>query len=300
MGLSRSSAHPWLGQATSSTVDPGGVNLETKVTFESPTDAAGWLRRLTRTLPGAAVAGAPATAATSTTYYGDAEVAQAGQTCVPGTTTQYGATKQVTLPAPASGAAPWTKFVYDAWGRAAGSVRLGDAAWSCTTFDDRGRVTSSATAGPDGTPTLTVNTTYEAVPAGFKVTTYSGTGPVAGDGTTLTTVTDLLGRVISSTTDLRCSTRRQEATGSATGQWWTIGGRPSPTRSCGRVVQRTTTGGVDLRPRVGMRGLARFCGRFLYPKGYAVYVNRTGQAVSPLTGRANITKDDLFWHISLP
>ena len=53
--------HPWLGQATASTVDPAGLALKTAVSFEQP-GASGWLRRLTRTLPGGTIAGAPATA----------------------------------------------------------------------------------------------------------------------------------------------------------------------------------------------------------------------------------------------
>ena len=42
-------ATPWLGQATSTRVDPGGVNLTTTATFEKP--GAGFLRQLSSSKP---------------------------------------------------------------------------------------------------------------------------------------------------------------------------------------------------------------------------------------------------------
>lgn len=186
--------HPWLGQATGSTVDPDGLALTTAVGFEQPGT---WQRRLTRTLPGGAAGGTAAQ--TTSLYWGDLQATTYDLCGVPTGTRQYGATYQVTGPTPAAGPAIWSKSVYDAWGRVAATRSSGDTDWSCTEYDARGRVTTTTTVGQAGTPTQTVHTRYEPVTAGFQVTTYNGATPTIGDGTTLVTVTDLLGRVISST-----------------------------------------------------------------------------------------------------
>ncbi len=188
--------HPWLGQATQSTVDPGGLALTTNVTFEQP-GASGWLRRLTRTLPAATVSGAPSNAATSTAYYGDLETAPSGQDCVPSGTRQFGFTKSMTGPAPAAGSAVVTEYVYDVWGRVAGTKVSGDADWSCVAFDVRGRVVSQTIVGPSGTTATEVTPRYTPVAAGTRVEGFDGANPSAGDGSTVTTVSDFLGRALS-------------------------------------------------------------------------------------------------------
>jgi len=95
--------HPWLGQATASMVDPDGLALKTATTYEQP-GGSGWLRRLTRALPGATVAGAPASAQTTSAYYGDLENAPA--VCgIPAGTKQAGLVKSTTGPTPAAGSA---------------------------------------------------------------------------------------------------------------------------------------------------------------------------------------------------
>jgi YD repeat-containing protein len=214
--------HPWLGQATASTVDPTGLALKTAVRYEQP-GATGWLRREGRTLPAGTTPGAPATAETKTEYYTDSETPPADQTCVPATTKQYGAVKQITGPTPASGSAVWTKYVYDAWGRSAGSMTVGDTGWSCTKFDDRGRVIETTNRGPTGTAPQTVTTVYEKNQTGATVTIHSGISPVPGNGTTIITTTDLLGRVTSSTDS------------------WGADTTTSYTPQSGRVSQVTTT-----------------------------------------------------------
>ena len=220
--------HPWLGQATESTVDPTGLALKTRLSYEQP-GAAGWLRRLTRTLPAGTTTGAPATAAATSAYFGDLETAPTGQNCVPAGTKQFGMLKSSTGPAPATGAAVVTEYVYDVWGRVAGTKVSGDSAWSCSTFDVRGRTTSQTIAGPTGVPTQTITTRYTPVTAGLKVEAFSGTAPVAGDGTTVTTVTDLLGRVTSSTDawGTIASTTYEPATGRVASATTAVVGQPS-------------------------------------------------------------------------
>ncbi|WP_282217176.1 PA14 domain-containing protein [Microbacterium luteolum] len=191
--------HPWLGQATASTVDPDGLSLTTATSFEQP-GAAGWLRRLTRTLPAGGVAGAPATAKTTSTYYGDLETAPA--VCgIPAGTRQFGMTKSVTGPTPASGGAITTEYAYDAWGRTVGTKTSGDTAWSCIGFDARGRTVSSSVAGPSGTATISSATTQTArvVGGGYTVATTGVAVVGSPNNSTITTATDLLGRTVSYT-----------------------------------------------------------------------------------------------------
>ncbi|WP_156122643.1 PA14 domain-containing protein [Microbacterium hominis] len=187
--------HPWLGQNTVSTVDPTGLALKTTVGYEQP-GASGWLRRLSRALPAATTGGAASSAATATSYYGDLEAAPS--VCgIPAGTRQYGLTKSVTGPTPAAGAAVTTEFAYDVWGRTVGTKTSGDAAWSCVTYDARGRVTKQTYAGPAGTATRTVTTTYWRAVGEMNTFVLDDSAALAEfpNPTTVTT-TDLLGRTI--------------------------------------------------------------------------------------------------------
>ncbi|GAA1153780.1 hypothetical protein F6W69_00835 [Microbacterium oxydans] len=191
--------HPWLGQATAGTVDPDGLALTTSTTFEQP-GAAGWLRRLTRTLPAGGAAGAPATAKTTSTYYGDINSAPA--VCgLPAGTKQFGLLKSTTGPTPATGTPITTEYAYDAWGRTVGTKTSGDTAWSCTGYDGRGKVISTTVAGPSGVATISSTTTESTRVTNGGYTTVTSGVAVAGspNGSTITTVSDLLGRVVSYT-----------------------------------------------------------------------------------------------------
>lgn len=196
-GIATSSSyqHPWLGQATESVLDPAGLALSTKVTYE-PSGASGWLRRLTRVLPAATVSDAPSTAKTTTAYYGDLEGAPSEQSCVTTGTKQFGFAKSTTAPVPASGSAVTTEYVYDIWGRTAGTKVSGDADWSCVTFDARGRTVSQTYPATAAAPARTTTAVYTSVAAGMKVETFDGTAPVGGNGSTVTAVTDLIGRAV--------------------------------------------------------------------------------------------------------
>lgn len=186
--------HPWLGQATTSTVDPAGLALKTGLRFEQP-GASGWLRRLGRALPAANTTGTTVSAAeTVSTYYGDLETAPA--VCgIPAGTRQFGALKTMTGPTPATGTAVVTEYAYDIWGRTVGTRVSGDTAWSCTTYDARGRVTSQTAAGPSGVTTKTTTTTYSTLSTGVRVQVMDGAVAGSPNGSTLSTEIDLLGRV---------------------------------------------------------------------------------------------------------
>ncbi|MGV8911631.1 MAG: PA14 domain-containing protein [Rhodoglobus sp.] len=192
--------HPWLGAATSTTIDPGGLALTTKESYEAP-GGSGYLRRLTRHLPSAvAAAGASAPAASegnSSVYYGDKEtLAAAGFTAevcgVPLSTPQHGFMKSSTGATPAAGSAVVTEFVYDLWGRSVGTKRSGDTSWSCSYFDARGRATSSVLSAYGASPSRTTTMTYGFVGDTMVVTS---TDPVG----TITGASDLLGRTVTYT-----------------------------------------------------------------------------------------------------
>ena len=185
--------HPWLGQATQGTVDPGGLGLTTKTEYEQP-GADGWLRRKSRALPAATMSGAPSTAKTTSDYYGN--LAYAPNVCSLGTTTrQFGALRSTTGPTPASGTPVVTEYVYDVMGRVAGTKTTGDAGWSCTTYDDRGRVTQQTSVGPSGTPTITRTTAYEATVTGARTTVSGAAVPGSSNGSKLITDVNFLGQV---------------------------------------------------------------------------------------------------------
>ena len=178
-------AAPWFGMPTTSTVDPGGLALTTTTEYEGATTAANsWLRRTTRTMP----SGSPAT--TTSAYYGDTETLGSAVCGVPAGTKQNGFLKSMTSPTPASDSAVVTYYVYDALGRTAGTKR-GTDAWSCVTYDARGRVVQSDFAAFGTTAARTVVNDY-AVGGNPLVT--SVTDPAG----TLTTTVDLLGRTVES------------------------------------------------------------------------------------------------------
>jgi RHS repeat-associated protein len=176
-------ANPWLGMATTSTVDPGGLALTTTIGYEAPSTAANsWLRRLTRTMPsgGGAV--------TTSQYYTDTQQLGTSICGLPATTVQHGWLKQITGPSPATGSAVSTEYVYDVLGRTVGTKTTGDPAWSCVSYDARGRVAQTAVA--EGSPQERIVISDYAV--GGDPLVLSVTDPAG----TITTTVDLLGRVV--------------------------------------------------------------------------------------------------------
>ncbi|WP_152970266.1 PA14 domain-containing protein [Frigoribacterium sp. RIT-PI-h] len=180
-------ANPWLGQPTATIEDPTGLALKTTTTYEAV--GSGYLRRLTRTLPAQASAGA-----TTSTYYGDTETTTAAVCGVPAGTPQYGGTKTTT-----TGAGIVTTTVTDILGRVAGTKRTGDADWSCITYDARGRTVTATTPAYGTSPARTATSNYAV--AGDPLTSSTTDGSVAGspNGSTITTKTDLLGQTVSYT-----------------------------------------------------------------------------------------------------
>lgn len=187
-------ASPWLGLPEMTAVDPAGLNLRTHTTYE-----ADYNRRSSRMLPAGVAAGASVSAAgTKYDYYSDVQTLGAAWSTsepicgLPASTPQYGALRSATAPPSADGSNVVTQFAYDLFGRTVGTRRTGDADWTCTTFDARGRTTSVSYPAYGGTAARTATTNYAA--DGDPLTTW-----VEDPAGRITTVTDLLGRVISYT-----------------------------------------------------------------------------------------------------
>lgn len=213
---------PVTGQVTETTVDPGGLNLKTAANFEQ-VNGSGWLRQLRRSLPASSASGATDTNSTKRNYYSDTGSSSTAICGVPAGTPQFGKLKSITGPTPASGTPITTTYWYDVMGRVAGTKIDGDTAWSCFTYDTRGRVTKQITAGRTGVATTTVNTTYTATSTG-KTVAVTGPTIVGSTDSTITTKTDLLGR-----------------TTSYTDVWGTVT-VPTYEALTGRAIKVTTTG----------------------------------------------------------
>jgi RHS repeat-associated protein len=187
---------PWLGLAASSSLNPAGLNLTSTSTYDD------YQRPVTSAKP----AGTQTT--TVNTYYAPGgTIADTGATApVCGlalSTPQYGMLMASTGPTPAIGSALTTTDVYDQFGRIVGSKSAGDAGWTCTSYDVRGR-TSGMTIPAFGTSTARTTTnsyTADNTPSGDPLTSWVQDNSTTGSTTSgkISTTTDLLGRVTSYT-----------------------------------------------------------------------------------------------------
>jgi hypothetical protein len=116
---------PWLGQPTSSTVDPGGLALISTTSYEAP--GSGY-NRVTGS-------GKPAGSATTTTnaYYAAAATLSVATCGLPVGMPEYGMLASTTDPRPATVFLPasglLTNYVYDVLGRLVGAKSTGDLGW---------------------------------------------------------------------------------------------------------------------------------------------------------------------------
>ena len=176
---------PEYGQATATAVDPAGLNLRTVTNYEAP--GTGYFRRTSKALPKGN--------ATTFAYYASGESAPSNE-C--GGIAATGLQKSETGPSPAGGSALTSRAVYDSLHRVVGRKVDGDARWSCTSYDSRGRATSSTDAS-NKTTSMTYTT------PGQVTISYPDSG-----GTARSTVekVDLLGRTWSYTDEHGTVTRR--------------------------------------------------------------------------------------------
>jgi RHS repeat-associated protein len=189
---------PWLGLAASTTADPAGLSLESRVVYDSTN------RPLSTYSAAAAEAGATATT-TGNSYYAAGETLSAtgiGLCGVPGTVPQYGALKvhrSSNLDAAVGVSADIkTSYGYDLFGRIVANKTVGNSGTSCATYDSRGQVTSTYDTSTSGYADHT--TTYQYVTnqtIGGIAVRNTLVSSVTDETGTITTTKDLLGRVVS-------------------------------------------------------------------------------------------------------
>ena len=182
---------PAIGLVTQTVEDPAGLKLTHTNTYE----AGNYRRRLTRALPAGnsynyeyyttSGAGSTASVNVSCTAQDDTTVHQGGMTRI------------TVSPPAASGTSIISEKVYDGWGRTVATrsgTRTGGSdtwqAWSCASYDSRGRVTTVSVPSNAAAPARTTTITY-AVGGDPRV---RSVGDASG---TVTMVSDVLGRTVS-------------------------------------------------------------------------------------------------------
>ncbi|MCS5718562.1 PA14 domain-containing protein [Herbiconiux sp. CPCC 205763] len=232
-------ANPWLGLATSSSIDPSGLNLTTQTVYES---SGLYNRRIGKLSP--ADAGSPSPANGASYAYWPIDGTPTSANCGVSTSTrQYGMLKTATLSQASAetGVGLITvDYVYDTMGRVAGTKKTGDSAWSCVSYDARGRPTTKTSASLSA-PIRTTKFGY-ASPTGDPLTTWVQDDLTTGSPTTgrITTVTNLLGQVLSKT----------DVWGTVTTTSYDILGRVTGTAVVAGGVTNTTTFTYSLDGRV--------------------------------------------------
>ncbi|MCA1684050.1 MAG: hypothetical protein LC708_02840, partial [Actinobacteria bacterium] len=161
-----------------STVDPDGLALATQVAYEAP-GAGRFMRPVSTTTP--------ANTTTTVAYYGPTETR--ANPCGGGAAANQGGRARTTTDPDPDGPGPALarvgESVYDAAGRVVAS-RLGADAWTCVTYDARGRVATRVLPAPSPR-TLRYNYAVGSNPLVTSVSDPAGT---------ITTTTDVLGRVV--------------------------------------------------------------------------------------------------------
>ncbi len=171
---------PAEGLPTASIVDPGGLNLTTTTIYE-PTGT-GYFRKTNTILPSGAAS------SVTDTYYAPTAPAPATN-CNTAGAIQGGLLQTET----GAGASPLVhNYVYDGAGRVVATEVPGDANWSCTSFDGRGRIASSS--DPSGH-----TTSYNYSNPVLTVVSYTDS---AGNAKTTSIQVDFDGRQVAYTDEL--------------------------------------------------------------------------------------------------
>lgn len=195
-------SNPELGLAQSTTLDPTGLNYTTSNAYETQGAAGSFLRQTSKTLPGGST--------TNYSYYAAQE--SRDNPCTTGTVEAYDQGGQVKVKTESdpdgtgTQTGRTTETVYDDSGQVV-ATRLNNDAWTCTTYDTRGRVLTTVI------PANTLNTIIPATSTTGTATTRAArtitndyavggnplvTGSSDNFGPIATTI-DLLGRTVSYT-----------------------------------------------------------------------------------------------------
>jgi RHS repeat-associated protein len=174
-------ADPILGLATTTVIDPAGLKLTSGAAYEAKGAAGSYLRKVSSTLPagydatGATVAqpgGGTQAATTAYAYYGASEAGPTSTGCAGVATNQAGRMKSRTAADPdgtGSQSAIVEEYVYDSSGRAVATRTVGDTAWSCTSYDSRGRSTTQTFPGFTNPADATLNTAARSVSTAYSI-----------------------------------------------------------------------------------------------------------------------------------
>ncbi|MGW6691872.1 PA14 domain-containing protein [Streptomyces sp. NPDC054961] len=178
---------PVYGLPVSTTADPGSLGLTARIRYEQP--GAGYLRKLSTAMPAGDIADPDKR--NTTTYYGDTETRKNPCAANAPAANQAGMVKFASGAKPGDGPAITGESVYDEAGRVV-AQRANDEAWTCTSYDVRGRVVKKTAPAYGNLPGRTVVTDYAVGgdPLASKVTDENGS---------IATRIDLLGQEISYT-----------------------------------------------------------------------------------------------------
>jgi RHS repeat-associated protein len=180
-------SNPELGMAESATVDPTGLNLTATSTYETQGATGSFLRQTSTRLPGNTSNNPTATY----TYYGATETRD--DPCTTNITEAYkqaGRLKKTNDASPDGGttAGLAAENVYDDAGRIVASRSNSDS-WTCTAFDNRGRISTISVPAYNGEAARTISYDYAVGGSPLATTTWDGNGWVVK-------WIDLLGRTV--------------------------------------------------------------------------------------------------------
>ena len=178
-------SNPELGLQQSNSVDPTGLDLTTTNTYETQGATGSYLRQTSKSLPG----NTGTNPTYSYTYYGATETRQ--NPCNTSETfKQAGMLKTTTGASPDGGttAGIVTENVYDDAGRVV-ATRTNSDGWICTTYDSRGRVSTTSVPAYNGEAARTTSNDYAVSGNPLAFASWDSGGSI-------TKTTDLLGRVV--------------------------------------------------------------------------------------------------------
>ncbi|MDQ0943159.1 PA14 domain-containing protein [Streptomyces sp. V1I1] len=205
-------ANPELSLASATTLDPAGLSYTGNSNYEVQGATGSFLRQTNKVLPGGTT--------TSYTYYGATDIRD--NPCTTGTTEAFKQAGMLKLKTEAdpdgagSQTSRLTETIYDDAGRTV-ATRYNSDAWTCTTYDSRGRITQVAVPSLGaGKPARTITNNYAVsgnplvISASDSEGTISTTADLLGrtvsytdaEGNTTTTTYDTLGRLSSRTSPL--------------------------------------------------------------------------------------------------
>lgn len=173
---------PEYGLVDSTQLDPTGLNLQTTSTYEAP--GAGFLRQTSKTLPGGGT--------TSYQHYAASDIRD--NPCTTGTTEAYhqAGRPKGKIEADPDGAGPQTprtsETIYNESGEVV-ATRYNDDAWTCTTYDARGRVQTTIIPALGSKPGRTITNDYARDGNPLITTTEDNAGIIRVEN-------DLLGRTL--------------------------------------------------------------------------------------------------------